>query len=253
MPHFILLHFTSFFKLFDLLFQVIRNVLSNAVKFSYTGGTVEVVLSVRDDEKNFRREERMARANHFMMSSFLNSSRYQIHPDSSLNNSGNKTGKFVRIDVKDSGYGISADNVKKLFTEVIQFEAKAQQGGGGSGLGLWISKRIVDLHEGFIGVSSEGVGQGCTFTIEIPLVDAPPSIDTNESVKNAIRMRGRSDRGIGSHSHKSGSGKGPVPVFNRANNIVIENRSVHRQGTVCTVLASRSSITSSCGIRRCKW
>ena len=42
-------------------------------------------------------------------------------------------------------------------------------GGGGSGLGLWISEKIVELHGGIVGVSSAGEGYGCTFYLEIPM------------------------------------------------------------------------------------
>ena len=58
--------------------------------------------------------------------------------------------------VRDYGPGISAANQKKLFKSIIQFSPEKSQGGGGSGFGLFISKGIVDLHEGRIDVSSEG-------------------------------------------------------------------------------------------------
>lgn len=55
-----------------------------------------------------------------------------------------------------------------MFKEIIQFSAKEQQKGGGSGLGLFISKGIMDLHKGRIGVRSEGLGKGSTFYLEFP-------------------------------------------------------------------------------------
>ena len=58
--------------------------------------------------------------------------------------------------------------MNKLFKEIIQFSAKEQQKGGGSGLGLYISKGIMDLHKGRIGVRSEGLGKGSTFYLEFP-------------------------------------------------------------------------------------
>jgi CheY-like chemotaxis protein len=57
-----------------------------------------------------------------------------------------------------------------VFNEIVQFNANKQQGGGGSGLGLWISKKIVELHGGRVGLSSEGEGKGCTFFVEIPMM-----------------------------------------------------------------------------------
>ena len=80
----------------------------------------------------------------------------------------------LRVEVQDSGPGISPTNQRRLFGELVQFNAKTLQGGGGSGLGLWISKRIIDLHGGSIGVVSEGEGKGSTFYFTIPLVLTRP-------------------------------------------------------------------------------
>lgn len=75
----------------------------------------------------------------------------------------------LRVEVKDTGTGLTEENQRKLFDRVIQFHAKVQQGGGGSGLGLWISKKIMDLHGGSIGVSSEGEGKGSLFFFTLPM------------------------------------------------------------------------------------
>ena len=77
----------------------------------------------------------------------------------------------LRIEVRDSGYGIAPENQHKVFNEIVQFHANTQQGGGGSGLGLWISKKIVELHGGRVGLVSEGEGRGCTFFCELPLFE----------------------------------------------------------------------------------
>lgn len=135
--------------------QVLRNVMSNAIKFSHVGGDIVVNLRVTDAHSDRRSLpllgdlRRNAVAHGYDFSELL-----------------------YRIEVIDHGYGISPENLKKLFHEVIQFEASAQQGGGGSGLGLWISKKIIDLHHGKIEVQSEGLGHGCTFSVEIPLIDS---------------------------------------------------------------------------------
>jgi CheY-like chemotaxis protein len=75
----------------------------------------------------------------------------------------------LRITVTDNGAGISPEDQKRLFTEIVQFRPEVLQGGGGSGLGLLITKGIVDLHGGRISVHSEGEGKGTTFTVEIPM------------------------------------------------------------------------------------
>ena len=88
--------------------------------------------------------------------------------ESSNENVREERGMLV-LEIKDSGAGISSENQKRLFKEIIQFNPEELQGGGGSGLGLWISKAIVDLHGGRLSVHSEGEGKGSTFRLEIPM------------------------------------------------------------------------------------
>jgi CheY-like chemotaxis protein len=88
--------------------------------------------------------------------------------NTSLSVNGN-SGNLI-IMVSDNGPGISEVNQKKLFRSVIQFDPEKNQGGGGSGFGLFISKGIVDLHNGSISVRSEGEGHGCSFILAMPMV-----------------------------------------------------------------------------------
>jgi CheY-like chemotaxis protein len=83
---------------------------------------------------------------------------------------------MVRISVSDNGAGISIDNQTKLFTDIVQFNAKALQGGGGSGIGLWVSRKLMDAHGGTIGVYSAGEGLGSTFFIGLPLSHQSASV-----------------------------------------------------------------------------
>jgi signal transduction histidine kinase len=71
----------------------------------------------------------------------------------------------VRIDVVDSGQGIDEDDLPLVFGAfTLQTHANAT----GLGLGLYIARRIVELHGGELTVSSGGIGQGSTFTIRLP-------------------------------------------------------------------------------------
>ncbi|HRE82082.1 MAG TPA: PAS domain S-box protein, partial [Opitutaceae bacterium] len=87
------------------------------------------------------------------------------------------------VAVRDTGIGIPADRLDRLFQSFSQVDASTTRKFGGTGLGLAISQRLVQLMGGRIWVESI-VGQGTTFTFEIPLEAAPTpttSIFTGES------------------------------------------------------------------------
>ncbi len=74
----------------------------------------------------------------------------------------------VLIHVSDTGLGISKEDLSKLFTKFGRLEQAKQSQTQGTGLGLYISKQIIELHKGTIKVYSE-VGKGTTFSISLPL------------------------------------------------------------------------------------
>lgn len=78
-----------------------------------------------------------------------------------------QTDNEVITSVKDNGVGIPADQISHLFTKFFRIHSGLASGSGGTGLGLYISKSIVDLHGGSIGVVSEE-SKGSTFTIRLP-------------------------------------------------------------------------------------
>ena len=66
---------------------------------------------------------------------------------------------YVTIRVQDTGSGISADDQKKLFNPFVRVGGKKELGKTGSGLGMWITKKLVELLGGTVGVESiHGVG-----------------------------------------------------------------------------------------------
>ncbi len=76
--------------------------------------------------------------------------------------------KYVRIDIKDNGSGISNEDLPYIFERFYRADRARQKDTGGSGLGLAISKAIVDGHEGDIFAESK-LGVGSTFSVVLPI------------------------------------------------------------------------------------
>ena len=74
----------------------------------------------------------------------------------------------VRLEVEDTGMGIEADDLPRIFDRFYRAEKSRSRGGSGAGLGLAIAKWIVDSHHGRIDVDSR-VGQGAIFRVILPI------------------------------------------------------------------------------------
>jgi CheY-like chemotaxis protein len=85
-------------------------------------------------------------------------------------------GPWLQCQVRDTGVGIPADRIGRLFQAFSQVDSSVTRRYAGTGLGLVICKRLVEGMGGTIGVESERA-QGSTFTFRIPLVPAPPPAD----------------------------------------------------------------------------
>jgi len=115
--------------------QVIYNLLSNAIKFTEPGGFVKVTLDVSEGA---------------------------THGDGAL-----------RIAVADSGVGIKVEDQARIFEAFEQVDSSYARDQGGTGLGLALTRKLVELHGGTIGVASEGVkGRGSVLTVRLPI---PPA------------------------------------------------------------------------------
>jgi len=115
--------------------QVIYNLLSNAIKFTEPGGFVKVTLDVSEGA---------------------------THGDGAL-----------RIAVADSGVGINAEDQARIFEAFEQVDSLYARDQGGTGLGLALTRKLVELHGGTISVASEGVkGRGSVLTVRLPI---PPA------------------------------------------------------------------------------
>lgn len=92
---------------------------------------------------------------------------------------GRLAGDALELKVSDTGSGISADFLPHVFDRFRQEDSSCTRKRGGVGLGLAISKSLVELHEGTITAHSEGLGKGCVMTITLPLM--PSRFDLSEA------------------------------------------------------------------------
>ena len=88
-------------------------------------------------------------------------------PDGRVVIAATQAGPYVKVDVADTGVGISEDGQKELFTEFFREKRPETSYVTGTGLGLSIVKRIVDFYHGRVAVGSQ-VGRGSTFSIWLP-------------------------------------------------------------------------------------
>lgn len=72
------------------------------------------------------------------------------------------------LSVQDDGQGLSAEDISKLFGQFQRLSSVPTDGESSTGLGLHITKHIVDLHNGKIWAESDGKGKGTTFYVELP-------------------------------------------------------------------------------------
>ena len=75
---------------------------------------------------------------------------------------------YLTIEVADTGVGIAADDLPILFDKYEQARHRATRGEKGTGLGLYITRQLVELHGGTIRAESE-VGRGSTFSLTLPI------------------------------------------------------------------------------------
>jgi len=113
--------------------QILLNVLSNAVKFTGEGGKVHIAVRMQETDKE--------------MTQFI-------------------------ITIQDTGIGMSKEDVDKAFQSFGQVDSGLNRKYEGTGLGLPLTKKLVDLHHGTIGLESE-LGKGTALTLTFPAL--PPA------------------------------------------------------------------------------
>lgn len=83
------------------------------------------------------------------------------------------TPALVTLAVQDDGVGISRELMPEIFDLFTQGSRSADRSQGGLGLGLALVKHLVELHGGTVKAASDGIGQGATFTLQLPRLPSP--------------------------------------------------------------------------------
>ncbi len=121
--------------------QIMYNLLSNAIKFTPDGGRVTVAAALEGEAAS----------------------------RGTTGSSNGVTGECLKVAVSDTGIGIQPRDHQRVFVEFEQVDSSYGRKQQGTGLGLALTKRLVELHGGQIRVESDGIeGKGSTFTFVIP-------------------------------------------------------------------------------------
>lgn len=127
--------------------QVFWNLIHNAMKFTPAGGRIVVKSSIGESDGATKRRSGEGEERHE-----------------------GEDGVLV-VEVEDSGVGIEAEVMGRLFARFEQGGRDTTRRYGGLGLGLAISKKLVELHGGRLSAESEGRGRGATFRVELPVCE----------------------------------------------------------------------------------
>ena len=139
--------------------KIIHNLLSNAIKFTPAGG--KVIMNMRISEKMVRSGRRQDDSLGFRMveDPYTNG----IKSDGSLL-------PCIEFSIRDTGIGISPEDQTRIFNMFEQFDTSSEKRYQGIGLGLYLSKKLVEIQGGRILVESQGENKGSVFSFIIPLI-----------------------------------------------------------------------------------
>lgn len=144
--------------------QALFNLLSNAAKFTKKGVITLLVKRQECPDNGFKMKENLEKCD------------------------------WVEFSVNDTGIGMSEEQIQKIFQAFTQADASTTRKYGGTGLGLVITKRFIEMMGGTIHVESE-YGQGCTFTIRLPSkvisTSSKTAAETDTSTNDIPKERGQ--------------------------------------------------------------
>ncbi|MBI3922328.1 MAG: PAS domain S-box protein [Armatimonadetes bacterium] len=126
--------------------QILENLLSNAVKFTPDGGKITVEAALRTGERE---------------GGGMGDPKAPTHPLPHCPT------QFIEVSVSDTGIGIAPEDLERIFHPLEQADSRYTRQYGGAGLGLALTKQLVELHGGRLWVESE-VGKGSRFMFCLP-------------------------------------------------------------------------------------
>ncbi|HTR06076.1 MAG TPA: ATP-binding protein [Paraburkholderia sp.] len=118
-----------------------------------------------------------------VISNLLNNAGKYTDPGGRVDLTVGVDGETVEISVKDNGIGLPPDAHERLFTMFAQIDALSPRTEGGLGIGLALSKGLVQLHGGTIRAASDGPGRGSEFLVSLPVV-VPTSLASRAPAEN---------------------------------------------------------------------
>jgi signal transduction histidine kinase/ActR/RegA family two-component response regulator len=110
-----------------------------------------------------------------VIGNLLNNAAKYTDPGGTVRLSVARRANEVVITVSDSGVGIAAEDLSRLFGMFIQLHGAGGRAGGGLGIGLALVRALVELHGGRVEARSEGLGKGSEFIVTLPAAEPPAS------------------------------------------------------------------------------
>jgi len=169
----------------DKILKVVSNLISNAIKFTPSGGNIFFTL---EQSRKGQRD-------------------------------------YLQLKIRDTGQGIPKDKISKIFDKFYQIDQSSAGGIVGSGIGLSLTKELIDLMNGTIEVKSL-IGSGTTFNIELPITQLAPL-----EYKDATSYQVAPSEFIVEDTHPSDMGKGhEIPAkVGRTRLLIVEDNDDVRQ------------------------
>jgi two-component system, sensor histidine kinase len=104
-----------------------------------------------------------------VFSNLVNNAAKYTEPGGRITLTARATPRHAVVSVRDSGIGLTKESIEAIFDMFVQVDRTLERSQAGLGVGLTLARRLVELHDGEIDVTSGGQGQGSEFTVRLPL------------------------------------------------------------------------------------